>query len=190
MNAVDDMHAEGFPETAFFRCDLTDEEDIRHLYDTVISWYGRVDITVNAAAIEGDFGFLDKQSTANIDEVFTTNIRGTTLSMREAIRHMKDAGVGVVINVAPLTSEVGFSLYTASKHAVLGLTTAAAIEHSGSRIRICAVSLDGNRPAAHSKDEKLHEQLARRVLFMGSDEAALMNGQTLQVRADAERRVV
>lgn len=203
MKAVDQLQKAGFAEAAFMRCDIREEEDIAQLYDTIIKWYGRLDIVVNNAGIDGDLGKLDEQSTVNIDNVFEINIRGTTLSMRAALQHMKQAGSGVIVNVASIAAHVGFAgspVYTASKHAILGLTKAVALEQARHGIRVCAVSpgaVDTDMTNRFTgRDESVKNamieavplgrmcspvEIARGVLFMASPEAELLVGQTLNL---------
>ncbi|WP_186013876.1 SDR family NAD(P)-dependent oxidoreductase [Burkholderia gladioli] len=201
--AVDRLHASGLMQAQFIRCDIGEEEDIDQMYDTVINQHGRVDIVVNNAGIDGELGTLDEQSTANIDSVFDVNIRGTTLSTRAAVKRMKQAGRGVIVNVASIAAHVGFArspVYTASKHAILGLTKAVALENARYGIRVCAVSPGAvdtemtNRFTGHDQATKKAMveavplgrmcsagEIARGILFMATQDAALLVGQTLNL---------
>ena len=99
----------GSDQANFIQADLLNEEDLVNLYKIVgktVQANGKLlDIVVNNAGIDGELGNLENQSTENIDRVLTVNVRGTMLSMREAIRIMKPQGKGIVINLASIASD-------------------------------------------------------------------------------------
>ena len=104
--------------------------------------HGRLDVLVNAAGIEGAHGPLWEQAPEDFDAVMSVNAMGTFLAMRAAIPVMRQAGGGAIVNVAStagLLGLPGLSPYVASKHAVVGLTRAAAAEVAKFGIRVNAV---------------------------------------------------
>jgi len=197
----------GSDKASFMRADLSSEDDLIRLYQAVSEYvkndHRQLDIVVNNAGIDGGLGNIENQSTANIDKVLAVNVRGTMLSVREAVRVMKPQGQGVIVNLASIAGHVGFagsSVYTASKHAILGLTKAVALENARSGIRVCAVSPGAvdtdmtNRFTGRNEANKkamlesiplgrmcTPREIARGVLFMACDDAALLIGQTLNL---------
>jgi NAD(P)-dependent dehydrogenase (short-subunit alcohol dehydrogenase family) len=118
--------------------DVTSPED----WERVISEIGRLDVLVNAAGIEGRAGDLWEQSLEDFAEVMSVNAAGTFLGMRAALPGMRAARSGAIVNVASvagLLGTPGLAPYVASKHAVVGLTRAAATEVARFGIRVNAV---------------------------------------------------
>ncbi|OBR53152.1 SDR family NAD(P)-dependent oxidoreductase [Paraburkholderia tropica] len=202
-DAVQHLHETGLDLASAIACDISDAESVDALYRAIERSFSRLDIVVNNAGIDGELGRLDEQPLENIDNVFNVNIRGTTLSTRAALRLMRLQHSGVIVNVASIAGHVGFptsSVYTASKHAILGLTKAAALECAAEGIRVCAVSPGAvdtdmtnrftGRDAA-VKDSMIHaiplgrlcqpDEIANGILFMSSPLAELLVGQTLHL---------
>ncbi len=97
---------------------------------------------VNVAGFEGTPGPAAEQTQGNYDRIFNTNVRGTWLCMMYEIKEMLRNGGGAIVNMASFVAEQGFAgvpLYVASKHAVLGLTRAAALEYIAAGVRINAI---------------------------------------------------
>jgi NAD(P)-dependent dehydrogenase (short-subunit alcohol dehydrogenase family) len=104
--------------------------------------HGRLDVLVNAAGIEGPSGPLWEQSPEDFAAVMAVNATGTFLGMRCALGLMRRAGRGAIVNVASVAGVLGvpgMSPYVASKHAVVGLTRAAAAEVAKTGIRVNVV---------------------------------------------------
>ena len=122
-----------------------DESAVQQLVaKTTVSTYGRLDVAFNNAGIEGDvFVPTHEQSLENYSKVFDINVRGVLASMKAEIPAMLENGGGSIINTASVAGLIGFqgmSVYTASKHAVVGLTKTAAQEYATAGIRINAVA--------------------------------------------------
>jgi NAD(P)-dependent dehydrogenase (short-subunit alcohol dehydrogenase family) len=110
--------------------DVSDEQQVTALFARVQSEFGRLDILVNnAGAFDG--GPLDELTTEAWDRVINTNLRGPFLCTRAALRMMKPAGRGRIINIGSIAAQrvrPNSAPYAASKHGLWGLTQATALE--------------------------------------------------------------
>ncbi|WP_309744661.1 MULTISPECIES: SDR family oxidoreductase [unclassified Chamaesiphon] len=130
-------------ECLFVRSDVASETDVRSLIQKTVKSYGRLDIAFNNAGIEGVANPLHEQSIEDFDRVMAINLRGLFLCMKYEIQQMLTQGSGVIINNSSAAGLVGmsrFSPYVASKHAVMGLTRAAALDYAKQGIQINAVN--------------------------------------------------
>jgi NAD(P)-dependent dehydrogenase (short-subunit alcohol dehydrogenase family) len=130
-------------QATFAAVDVTDESSIIVMLEATHASYGRLDFAVNNAAKEIPAGPLAERSAADCDALMAVNLRGVFLCMKYQILSMLRQGGGAIVNITSGGAHVGIpnaALYTASKHAVLGLTKAAALEYVKSGIRINAVS--------------------------------------------------
>lgn len=121
-------------QAEFVRADVSNEADVRALVEATVKRFGRVDIAVNNAGVEGQLGPVTEQSEANYRAVFDTNVLGTLLSLKHEMRAMQAQGGGSIVNLSSIVGQVGApgaSVYVASKHAVEGLTKSAALEGAG-----------------------------------------------------------
>ena len=116
---------------------------MRNLVDKTVERFGRLDVAVNAAGTEGIPGPVSDQTAESYAATFDTNVLGTLLSMKHELRVMLPRGSGSIVNVSSTyghTGAAGASLYSASKHAVEGLTKSAALEAAASGVRINMVA--------------------------------------------------
>lgn len=176
--------------------DVSDAAAVHALVGEVIAAHGRLDILVNAAGIIHPTRF-DQLSVREWDTVMQVNLRGTFLLMHEAYPQMKRQGKGSIVNfssTAGLTvSTLGGAHYTASKHAVMGLTKAVAKEGGPFGVRVNAVcpglidtemvraTIDAERIAAYGAAFPIHRlgtpaEVADLVLFLASDRSAYITG--------------
>ena len=127
---------------AFTRCDVSRKQDVSALL-AAAARFGELDIAVNNAGIAGSF---DKRLHEADDDVFervlAVNLRGVWLCMKAELERMLPRGRGAIVNIASVAGLIGApkaAAYTASKHAVVGLTRSAALEYAKRGIRINAV---------------------------------------------------
>jgi NAD(P)-dependent dehydrogenase (short-subunit alcohol dehydrogenase family) len=189
-------------EAEFVRSDVRHEAEIRSLVDKTVARFGRLDVAVNNAGTEGTPGPLTEQTAETYAATFDTNVLGTLLSMKHELRVMVPQGHGSIVNVSSTygrSGAAGASVYVASKHAVEGLTKAAAMEvaESGVRVNVVApgpietgmlnrftgtaekkAALVGGVPV---KRVGKPEEIAQAILFVASDKASFMTGASIAV---------
>ena len=198
---VDELRKLG-AEAEFVACDVRHEEEVANLVDKTVARFGRLDVAVNCAGTAGKPGMVTEQSAESYADTFDTNVLGTLLSMKHELRAMLAQGSGNIINVSSTfghTGGAGASVYVASKHAVEGLTKSAALEASGSGVRVTAVApgpIDtGLLTRFTGSDERKAgliagvplkrlgkpEEIAESIVFLSSDQASFITGATIAV---------
>jgi NAD(P)-dependent dehydrogenase (short-subunit alcohol dehydrogenase family) len=189
-------------EAEFSRADVRHEDDVRALVDKTVARFGRLDVAVNNAGTEGAPGPVTEQNAESYASTFDTNVLGTLLSMKHEMRVMLAQGSGSIVNLSSTMGQRGApnaSLYTASKHAVEGLTKSAALEGAASGVRVNAVAPgpvetemlnrftgSAERKAATVGNVPLKragtpEEIADAILFLASDKATFITGQIINV---------
>jgi NAD(P)-dependent dehydrogenase (short-subunit alcohol dehydrogenase family) len=189
-------------ESEFIRADVRHENDVQNLVDKTVARFGRLDIAVNNAGTEGKPGPVTEQTAESYAATFDTNVLGVLLSMKHELRVMQAQGAGSIVNLSSTMGHrgaPGASLYTASKHAVEGLTKSAALEGAAFGVRVNAVApgpietamLDrftGNadRKAGLVAGVPLKrtgrpEEIADAILFAASAKASFITGQIIAV---------
>jgi NAD(P)-dependent dehydrogenase (short-subunit alcohol dehydrogenase family) len=131
-------------QAAFTRADLHEPGQIDALFETARRHFGPVTIGFNNAGVQERRTLLADAGADLYQQVFDVNVRAVLLCMQHEIRHMLEAGGGVIINNASVSGtrnpNPGLGLYSASKAAVLSLTRSAAMEYGPHNIRVNAVS--------------------------------------------------
>jgi len=196
------MPVEWQKRTTTMEVDVTDSARMAALADKAVELTGRLDIWVNNAGIFPPSGPFRESSEEILDRIYSVNIKGVFVGAREAAKRMGRGGV--ILNTASIGAikgQAGMSAYSASKHAVLGLTRSLAMELGKDGIRVMAVApgltvspgneelLDEIQQAGHKLATlsaplgrfNLADDIARVALFAVSDMAAMMTGQLLVV---------
>jgi NAD(P)-dependent dehydrogenase (short-subunit alcohol dehydrogenase family) len=189
-------------EAEFIRSDVRHEDDVRSLVDQTVKRFGRLDAAVNNAGTEGRPGPVTEQSAESYAATFDTNVLGTLLSMKHELRVMLPQKNGSIINVSSTYGRAGApgaSVYVASKHAVEGLTKAAALEVAESGVRVNVVApgpietgmINRFTGTAEVKKDLISrvpvkrigrpEEIAQTILFLASDKAPFITGASIAV---------
>jgi NAD(P)-dependent dehydrogenase (short-subunit alcohol dehydrogenase family) len=198
---VSELRALG-AEAEFVRADVRHESDVQNLVDKTVARFGRLDVAVNNAGTEGKPGPVTEQTADSYAATFDTNVLGVLLSMKHELRVMQAQGAGSIVNLSSTMGQrgaAGASLYTASKHAVEGLTKSAALEAAAFGVRVNAVApgptetplLDrfsgsADRKAALAAGVPLKrvgrpEEIADAIVFAASSKASFISGQVIAV---------
>jgi NAD(P)-dependent dehydrogenase (short-subunit alcohol dehydrogenase family) len=130
-------------EVEFVQTDVRFEGEVEALVEATIARFGRVDVTVNAAGTEGHSAAITDITPASYAEAFDTNVLGTLLGVKHAMRAMAAQGGGSIVNISSTMGERGAPnsvLYVASKHAVEGITKAAALDGAAVGVRVNAIA--------------------------------------------------
>jgi NAD(P)-dependent dehydrogenase (short-subunit alcohol dehydrogenase family) len=189
-------------EAEFVRSDVRHEADVRSLVDKTVARFGRLDVAVNNAGTEGTPGLVTAQTAESYAATFDTNVLDTLLSMKHELRVMLPQGHGSIVNVSSSYGRVGgagASVNVASKHAVEGLTKAAALEAAESGVRVNIVApgpietgmLNRFTGTAEKKAALVAgvpvkrvgtpEEIAQTILFVTSDKASFITGASIAV---------
>jgi NAD(P)-dependent dehydrogenase (short-subunit alcohol dehydrogenase family) len=213
---VADVNREGGEETAasivhgggkavFVPTDVSDATAVEAMVGAAVERFGRLDCAVNAAAIELERDRLADLDDAIFDRLVSVNLRSIFLCMKFEIRQMLSQGEGgAIVNIASTNSfrpQPHQSVYTATKHGVLGMTRNAAIDYAADGIRInaiCPGSIDTPmlRDAMQRRGRDPDEvagrlsligrfgtvgEIAKAALWLSSDEASFTMGHALAV---------
>jgi NAD(P)-dependent dehydrogenase (short-subunit alcohol dehydrogenase family) len=189
-------------EAEFIRTDVRRDDELRDLVDQTVARFGRLDVAVNNAGTEGEGGPVTEQTADSYAATFDTNVLGTLLSLKHELRVMQTQGHGSIVNLSSVLGQhaaPGASVYVASKHAVEGLTKAAALEAANFGVRVNAVApgpVDtemltrftgtADRKAGLVAGMPLKragtpDEIAQTIVFLASDKASYITGETLGV---------
>jgi NAD(P)-dependent dehydrogenase (short-subunit alcohol dehydrogenase family) len=134
---------DGGDRIAFIPADVADDDAVAGYVAEATARLGRIDGFFNNAGIEGTVAPIPAYPTEVFDQVVAVNLRGVFLGLKHVMGAMaSDGGGGAIVNtasVAGMIGTAGISAYTATKHAVVGLTKAAALEGATLGIRVNAV---------------------------------------------------
>src|SRR6201981_2972188 len=185
---------------AFGRADIAKDADVKAIVKFAVDKFGKIDIAFNNAGVEWA-GPLDQANEAEYRRVFDINVWGVLNSMRHEIPAMLKNGGGAIVNTSSVAGHVGMgqvSIYTASKHAVEGLTKSVALEFAKQNIRINAIAPGViatemfDRFAGDELRDQIvsivpvgrvgaSEEIAAAVLYLASDAAKFTTGTSLVV---------
>jgi NAD(P)-dependent dehydrogenase (short-subunit alcohol dehydrogenase family) len=137
-------------EASFVACDVSDAAQVAAMIGHAVQTYGRLDHAVNNAGIDPELVPQAEWRLDQFDRIMGVNVRGVFLCMKEEIARMLAQGAGTIVNIGSFASYAGVQnkpAYSASKHAVLGMTRAAALQYGRAGIRINAICPGGVRTA-------------------------------------------
>ena len=194
-------------KAVFVKTDITNEKDVQSLVWTALDRFGSVDILVNNAAVSGKKGRIADLSLDEFQEIVDINLKGAWLCMKYCIPEMLKKGKGSIVNVSSAAGMVGVAfgagIYSATKHALVGLSKSGALEYGAKGIRVNAVCpgtfqtemLDwifNNSPDPEKARQKIidanpvkriggAEEIANVIVWISSDSASFVNGAVLPV---------
>lgn len=185
------------------RVDVTSEAEVVAAFGKTVTAWGRLDHLFNNAGIRGGSVEAHEMSEAEFRRVMDLNVTGAFLCQREALKAMYRAGRGTIVNMASImgfTTGPGALQYTVSKHAVIGLTKAAAFEAAPRGIRVNAVAPGTTETPlmlAHAGDAEtirqrytpaypvgrlgLPEEIAAAVIWLSGSASTFVTGHTLVI---------
>jgi NAD(P)-dependent dehydrogenase (short-subunit alcohol dehydrogenase family) len=129
-------------EAIFHRCDVADEAQVEAMVAACVEAFGRLDCAVNNAGVAPEYLPVENMDFDAYERIMRVNVRGVMTCMKYEIRQMRKHGGGAIVNTGSVSSfrpQPETSAYTASKHAVIGLTRTAATEVAQYGIRVNSV---------------------------------------------------
>lgn len=187
-------------DSIFVKTDVTNEDDVKALVNRTVQVYGKLDYALNNAGFDEAQTTLVEETSSDFDKIMNVNVRGVWLCMKYEIPQMLKNGAGSIVNMASGAGLIGIPqtpIYSASKHAVLGLTKSAANGYAKSGIRINAVApglvktpmISEIKGEFMEKLKSMHpigriaepEEIAEAVVWLLSDKASFVVGHTLSV---------
>lgn len=202
LQIVSEIQALG-ARAVFIRCDVSAADQVKAAVETAYAQFGQLDFAFNNAGTEGESSLAAECTQQNWNHVLAVNLTGIWLCMKEQIPYMLRRGHGAIVNCSSIAGLVGFSsaaAYVASKHGVVGLTKAAALDYAKQGLRINAVCpgvidtpmieryTQGNEQAQKNLESAepigrmgRPEEIAAAVLWLCSEEASFVTGQSLAV---------
>jgi len=192
-------------KATFFKTDVSNFDMVKNLMDFIIEKYGRLDVAINNAGVGGDFAKITDITLESWDKTMSVNSSGVFYCIKTQIPLMLKQGKGVILNTSSIAGIRGLPnaiAYSASKHAVIGITKTAAMEYAKNNIRVNAICpVFTVTPMFDPKAmDKLKEGLSERLkanvpmkrfanvmeqvntmLWLCSDEASFITGQAISV---------
>lgn len=196
-----ELRAKGVP-AAFIKTDVRFENEVKSLVDQTVARFGRIDVAVNNAAVEGNPGPILEQTAESYAETFDTNVLGVVLSLKHELRVMIPKGHGSIINISSSYGSMGAayaSIYVGSKHAVEGITKSVALEVATTGVRVNVVAPGTTETGMLKRFTKTDEnysglistvpmgrvgqpdEIAQAIVFLGSDKSPYLTGASLGV---------
>jgi NAD(P)-dependent dehydrogenase (short-subunit alcohol dehydrogenase family) len=197
------MIVENGGKALFVQSNVTRAADVEALVDKTINYYGRLDIAVNNAAVHEESQPMADADDEQFDRIMNTNVKGVWLCMKFELRQMLKQGGGAIVNMAGVSGLVGspnHAIYSASKHAVVGLTKSAAAEYAREGVRVnvlCPAAVKTpmlaraieREPAIEKRLKAAHPmgrfaeagEVAQAALWLCSDMASYVNGHEMVI---------
>lgn len=188
----------------FMKHNVADAKQTKEIINKIVEKFGKLDVAFNNAGIAGPSLPISEYPEEDWERVISINLLGVYYGMKYQIQQMLKQGGGAIVNNSSILGKVGFnnaSAYVAAKHAVVGLTKAAALEYASKNIRINAVNpafiktplienagmkegtemydmLVGLHPIGRLGNPR---EVANAVLFLSGEDASFVHGESLMV---------
>jgi NAD(P)-dependent dehydrogenase (short-subunit alcohol dehydrogenase family) len=202
-SAAEELTARGHTALAI-RCDVSDDAQVEAMLRETVATFGRLDAAYNNAGVQNVLAETADTTRKDYERVMGINLRGVWSSMKFELQHMRKQGSGTIVNCSSLGGLVGGAergIYHAAKHGVIGFTKSAALEYAARGIRINAVCPGliqtpmSDQMVAAGQGEALEamqksipmarvgrpEEIANAVLWLCSDAASYVTGQSISV---------
>src|SRR3984885_11166878 len=202
-SAADALAAQGHKTLAVV-CDVSDDAQVEAMVGQTVSRFGRLDAAYNNAGVQNVLAETADTTREDYDRVMGINLRGIWSSMKFELQQMRKQGSGSIVNCSSLGGLVGGAergIYHAAKHGVLGFTKSAALEYAAQGIRINAICpglirtpmsdqmvAAGQGDALKALEKSIPmarvgrpEEIANAVLWLCSDAASYVTGQSISV---------
>lgn len=202
-SAAEELTAQGRKVLAI-RCDVADDAQVEAMVKQTVATFGRLDAAYNNAGVQNVLAETADSTREDYDRVMAINLRGVWSCMKFELQQMRKQGSGTIVNCSSLGGLVGGAergTYHAAKHGVLGFTKSAALEYAAGGIRINAVCpglihtpmsdqmvAAGQGEALKAMEKSIPmgrvgrpEEIANAVLWLCSDAASYVTGQSISV---------
>jgi NAD(P)-dependent dehydrogenase (short-subunit alcohol dehydrogenase family) len=186
------------------RCDVSDDAQVEAMVAQTVAAFGRLDVAYNNAGVQNILAETADTTRDDYDRVMAINLRGVWSSMKFELQQMRKQGSGAIVNCSSLGGLVGGAergIYHAAKHGVIGFTKSAALEYAARGIRVNAVCpgliwtpmadqmvAGGQGDALKAMEVSVPmrrvgrpEEIADAVLWLSSDAASYVTGQSISV---------
>ncbi len=199
---VDEVKSLG-GDAMFSATDVASVISVNSSVDEIMARYGRIDCAFNNAGVAGDDRFIADTTDDEWNKIIGINLTGVWSFLRREIQEMLPRGGGAIVNTASVAGLVGWrggAAYSATKHAVVGLTKSAALEYARHNIRVNAVcpgvietpmaaTLQNDTGGLRERLLRKHpqgrfgqaEEIAEAVVWLFSDRSSFTNGHTLTI---------
>lgn len=201
--ALEKAAADITSEKILIAANVAEEAEVEAYVKETKKKYGRIDVFVNNAGINGDFADIVDQTLENYQNVLNVNVIGAFLGIKYVMKEMIEQQSGAIVNTASnggLLGAPGMSAYVASKHALLGINKSVALEAAPHGIRVNAVcpsgvdtqmmrSIETNAAKGHEEEARKKfeasvplnryataDEIANLMLFLASDDASFITG--------------
>lgn len=202
--AAKELAGRGY-KTLAVTCDVSDDAQVEAMVKKTVATFGRLDAAYNNAGIQNVLAETADSPREDYDRVMAVNLKGVWACMKFELQVMREQGSGAIVNCSSLGGLIGGNqrgTYHAAKHGVIGLTKSAALEYATRGIRVNDVcpgmirtpmsdrmEAEGQGPALKAmldnfvpmKREGRPEEIANTVLFLCSDAASYITGQSISV---------
>ena len=192
-------------KATFFKADVSNYQMVTDLMNFIVEKFGRLDVAINNAGVGGDFAKITDLTVESWDKTMSVNSTGVFYCIKNQIPIMLKQGGGVILNTSSIAGIRGLpnaTAYSASKHAVIGITKTVAMEYAKNNIRVNAIcpvftvtpmfdpeSMDKLKSGISEKLKanvpmkrfaNVMEQVST-MLWLCSDEASFITGQAISV---------
>ncbi|PPQ19339.1 oxidoreductase [Bradyrhizobium sp. AC87j1] len=201
--AADELNARGHKAIGI-RCNVADDAEVEAMVSRTVETFGRLDAAYNNAGVQNVLAETADTTREDYDRVMGINLQGVWSCMKFELQQMRKQASGAIVNCSSLGGLVGGAergIYHAAKHGIHGFTKSAALEYGTRGIRVNAICpgliwtpmvdqmvTDGQGDALKAMEKSIPmgrvgrpEEIANAVLWLCSDAASYVTGQSISV---------